>query len=64
MRDSRSVLQIRLSETGRRGTTGGAPEAGQAVVVTNVEFTDDLDQSSFHGKVGVKSWLKWVRKRM
>lgn len=45
--DSLSLLSTCSLGTGLRGTMDGTPEVGQVVVVTNTEFTGDLDQSSF-----------------
>lgn len=42
------------------GTVGGTFETGQ-VVITNMVFTGDLDQSSFHRVVEMKPWLEWIQ---
>ena len=48
---------------GLRRALDCTPKAKQ-VVVTNMAFTGDLDESLFHRVVGVKPWLEWIQKRM
>ena len=48
---------------GLRRALDRTPKAKQ-VVVTNMAFTGDLDESLFHRVVGVKPWLEWIQKRM